>query len=185
MGKCPHFWFSSLTLAPQVPSSLHAHIEKFDRPPSPLSSPIKKLSALPKPHPQHKKVFTACMLSLLSASSVLTVVLSCQCLSHFLKRAFALQVCFTFECPDWEKVDDKMGFIMTECGVEGASLKLVGHGGPHSTNLEALYSEGEPSCDALLLLEIKTVWFNFAAPPRTTNAHRTDFTRYTRQCLAS
>ncbi|XP_070391011.1 bridge-like lipid transfer protein family member 1 isoform X1 [Dermacentor albipictus] len=106
------------------------------------------------------------------------------CSSSLLKEATVTcvaphhsKVCFTFECPDWEKVDDKMGFIMTECGVEGASLKLVGHGGPHSTNLEALYSEGEPSCDALLLLEIKTVWFNFAAPPRTTNAHRTDFTR--------
>ncbi|KAL1416685.1 hypothetical protein MTO96_027628 [Rhipicephalus appendiculatus] len=91
-------------------------------------------------------------------------------------------VCFTFECPEWEKVreDDKMGFIMTECGVEGSSLRLVGHGGSGSHQAEALFSssaEGEPSCDALLLLEIKTVWFNFAAPPRTTNAHRTDFTR--------
>ncbi|KAL3188539.1 hypothetical protein MRX96_003499 [Rhipicephalus microplus] len=95
------------------------------------------------------------------------------------------EVCFTFECPEWEKVreDDKMGFIMTECGVEGSSLRLVGHGGSSSSGsshqAEALFSstEGEPSCDALLLLEIKTVWFNFAAPPRTTNAHRTDFTR--------
>ncbi|XP_037557896.2 uncharacterized protein LOC119434975, partial [Dermacentor silvarum] len=106
------------------------------------------------------------------------------CSSSLLKEATVTcvaphhsKVCFTFECPDCEKVDDKMGFIMTECGVEGASLRLVGHGGPHSTNPEALYSDGEPSCDALLLLEIKTVWFNFAAPPRTTNAHRTDFTR--------
>nr|XP_037285868.1 transmembrane protein KIAA1109 homolog [Rhipicephalus microplus] len=114
------------------------------------------------------------------------------CSSSLLKEATVTcitphhsKVCFTFECPEWEKVreDDKMGFIMTECGVEGSSLRLVGHGGSSSSGsshqAEALFSstEGEPSCDALLLLEIKTVWFNFAAPPRTTNAHRTDFTR--------
>uniref|UniRef100_A0A131YCK3 Diaphanous n=1 Tax=Rhipicephalus appendiculatus TaxID=34631 RepID=A0A131YCK3_RHIAP len=111
------------------------------------------------------------------------------CSSSLLKEATVTcvaphhsKVCFTFECPEWEKVreDDKMGFIMTECGVEGSSLRLVGHGGSGSHQAEALFSssaEGEPSCDALLLLEIKTVWFNFAAPPRTTNAHRTDFTR--------
>ncbi|XP_049268138.1 transmembrane protein KIAA1109 homolog isoform X2 [Rhipicephalus sanguineus] len=110
------------------------------------------------------------------------------CSSSLLKEATVTcvaphhsKVCFTFECPEWEKVreDDKMGFIMTECGVEGSSLRLVGHGSSGSHQAEALFSsaEGEPSCDALLLLEIKTVWFNFAAPPRTTNAHRTDFTR--------
>lgn len=104
------------------------------------------------------------------------------CSSSLLKEATVTcvaphhsKVCFTFECPDWEKVrgeDDKMGFIMTECGVEGSSLRLVGQGGLISP------AEAEPSsCDALLLLEMKTVWFNFAAPPRTTNAHRADFTR--------
>ncbi|XP_077518913.1 transmembrane protein KIAA1109 homolog tweek [Amblyomma americanum] len=111
------------------------------------------------------------------------------CSSSLLKEATVTcvaphhsKVCFTFECPDWEKVreDEKMGFIMTECGLEGASLRLVGQGGPRSNPEESglsFHSEGEPSCDALLLLEIKTVWFNFAAPPRTTNTHRTDFTR--------
>ncbi|XP_049267594.1 uncharacterized protein LOC125756724, partial [Rhipicephalus sanguineus] len=98
------------------------------------------------------------------------------CSSSLLKEATVTcvaphhsKVCFTFECPEWEKVreDDKMGFIMTECGVEGSSLRLVGHGSSGSHQAEALFSsaEGEPSCDALLLLEIKTVWFNFAAPP--------------------
>ncbi|EEC00153.1 hypothetical protein IscW_ISCW000089 [Ixodes scapularis] len=90
-----------------------------------------------------------------------------------------VQVCFTFECPDWEKVreDEKMGFIMSEWGLEGASLRLVGHGGHGTEGSRLSFPEEEPPCDALLLLELRAVWFNFAAPPRTTNSHRADFTR--------
>lgn len=88
-------------------------------------------------------------------------------------------MCFTFECPDWEKVreDEKMGFIMSEWGLEGASLRLVGHGGHGTEGSRLSFPEEEPPCDALLLLELRAVWFNFAAPPRTTNSHRADFTR--------
>ncbi|CAN8012116.1 unnamed protein product, partial [Ixodes pacificus] len=108
------------------------------------------------------------------------------CTSSLLKEATVTcvaphhsKVCFTFECPDWEKVreDEKMGFIMSEWGLEGASLRLVGHGGHVTEGSRLSFPEEEPPCDALLLLELRAVWFNFAAPPRTTNSHRADFTR--------
>lgn len=96
------------------------------------------------------------------------------------------KVCFTFERQDWDKLhdDEKMGFIMFECGLEEVSVRLVRRKGPEgdaAADSKLSFASSEETAGSaeasLVLAELHTAWFNFAAPPRTPNTHKIDFTR--------
>ncbi|XP_064482137.1 bridge-like lipid transfer protein family member 1 [Ornithodoros turicata] len=96
------------------------------------------------------------------------------------------KVCFTFERQDWDKLhdDEKMGFIMFECGLEEVSARLVRRKGPEgdaAADSKLSFTSTDDSANSaeasLILAELHTAWFNFAAPPRTPNTHKIDFTR--------
>ncbi|KAF4529365.1 hypothetical protein B566_EDAN016814, partial [Ephemera danica] len=109
-------------------------------------------------------------------------------------------------------IDDKLGFIMFECGLEGVSLKIVkkSHfekGENIERAEEALCTESVKSREEFeekaaptestdssvpkeptnptkdiantssCVIEFKTVWFNFAAPPRAPITRKIDYTR--------
>jgi hypothetical protein len=114
--------------------------------------------------------------------------------------------------PEFE-IDDKLGFIMFECGFEGVSLKIVkkSHfekGENLERTEETFYTESVKSREEFeektketaptestdssapkinptkdiantssCVIEFKTVWFNFAAPPRAPITRKIDYTR--------
>ncbi|XP_074602504.1 transmembrane protein KIAA1109 homolog tweek isoform X2 [Brevipalpus obovatus] len=84
------------------------------------------------------------------------------------------------------------GFIMFECGLEGITLKAIKkremsevegnkNGGSENEDQEKRdkknRKEKEKKEASSFVGEINVVWFNFAAPPKTPNTRKIDFTR--------
>lgn len=92
---------------------------------------------------------------------------------------------------DNDENEDKLGFIMFECGFEGITLKMIKKSqfeGDEKSNVsrkgaedaEDTGEQGDRSAGGNVsscLIELRTVWFNFAAPPRAPITRKIDYTR--------
>ena len=95
-----------------------------------------------------------------------------------------------------------LGFIMFECGIENISIKGVKikksdenfvefKSKANETNeinpefIKELEAVQESSHSTSCVAEIETIWFNFAAPPKTPNTRKIDFTRLDWHLLSS
>lgn len=112
-------------------------------------------------------------------------------------------------------MEEKLGFVMFECGLEGVAIKIVKKSqfehnespekkdaATETENIgEKLAKENDTTADATskkeelkkkdattaghdggnvssCVIELKVVWFNFAAPPRAPITRKIDYTRY-------